>query len=102
MQANDQIARTAAWAEDVLAYQPYPDQPPAYIYAADASWEAAPDWYYNFQYPREEERGLDHSEDLFTPGYLRLQLIPGATVGVVAATELPTLPRPHCAPCRRN
>ena len=68
MQANDQVARTAAWTDDVLAYQPYPDQPPAYIYAADASWEAAPDWYYNFQYPREEERGLDHSEDLFTPG----------------------------------
>ena len=90
VQANDQVARTAAWTDDVLAYQPYPDQPPAYIYAADASWEAAPDWYYNFQYPREEERGLDHSEDLFTPGYLRLRLVPGATVGVVAATELPT------------
>ncbi len=90
VQANDQVARTAAWADDVLVYQPYPAQPPAYIYAADASWEADPDWYYNFQYPREEERGLDHSEDLFTPGYLRLQLVPGETVGVVAATELPT------------
>ena len=89
MQANDRVARTAAWTDGVLAYQPYPDQPTAYIYVADASWEAAPDWYYNFQYPREEERGLDHREDLFTPGRLRLQLDPGATVGVVAATELP-------------
>ena len=89
VQANDQVARTAAWTDDVLAYQPYPDQPPAYIYAADASWEAAPDWYYNFQYPREEERGLDHSEDLFTPGHLRLRLAPGATAGVLATTELP-------------
>ena len=89
MQANDQVARTAAWTDDVLAYQSYPDQPTAYIYAADASWKAAPDWYYNFQYPCEEERGLDYSEDLFTPGYLRLQLAPGATVGVIAATEPP-------------
>ena len=90
MQANDQVARTATWTDDVLAYRPYPDQPTAYIHAADASWEADPDWYYNFQYPREEERGLDHSEDLFTPGHLRLQLAPGATVGVIAATDLPT------------
>ena len=59
-------------------------------------------WYYNFQYPREEERGLDHSEDLFTPGYLRLQLVPGETVGVVAATELPTCRDPSRASCRRN
>ena len=88
MQANDQVARTANWTDDVLAYRPYPDQPTAYIHAAGASWEAAPDWYYNFQYPREEERGLDHSEDLSTPGRLRLQLALRATVGVIAATEL--------------
>ena len=90
MQANDQVASTADWAEDTLVYRPYREQPTANILAPGACWEAAPDWYYNFQYPREEERGLDHSEDLFTPGYLRLQLVPGATVGVVAATELST------------
>ena len=95
MQANDHVARAAAWTDDVLAYQPYPDQPPAHLYAAGASWEAAPDWYYNFQYPREKERGLDYSEDLFAPGRLRLRLAPGAAVGVVAATELPARRNPR-------
>ena len=102
MQANGQVARTATWTDDVLAYQPYPDQPTAYIHAAGASLEAAPDWYYNFQYPREEERGLDHSEDLFTPGHLRLQLDPGVTVGVVAATELSSCRDPPRASRQRN
>ena len=89
MQANDQVTPTADWAEDALVYRPYPGQPTVHLLAPGACWEAALDWYYNFHYPREEERGLDHSEDLFTPGRLRLQLAPGATVGVVAATELP-------------
>ena len=90
MQANEHVALGADWAADALAYRPYPEQPTAYLLASGACWEAAPDWYYNFQYPREEERGLDHSEDLFTPGCLRLRLAPGATVGVLATTEPPT------------
>ena len=90
VQANDQVASTTDWAGDALVYRPYPEQPTTYLLAPGACWEAAPDWYYNFQYPREEERGLDHSEDLFTPGRLRLRLAPGATVGILATTELPT------------
>ena len=89
MQANEHIAPAANWIADALAYRPYPEQPTAHLLAPGACWEAAPDWYYNFQYPREEERGLDHSEDLFTPGRLRLRLAPGATVGVLATTEPP-------------
>ena len=89
MQANEHVALGADWAADALAYRPYREQPTAHLLAPGACWEAAPDWYYNFQYPREEERGLDHSEDLFTPGCLRLRLAPGATVGVLATTEPP-------------
>ena len=89
MQANEHVALAADWAADALAYRPYREQPTAHLLAPGAGWEAAPDWYYNFQYPREEERGLDHSEDLFTPGCLRLRLVPGATVGVLATTEPP-------------
>ncbi len=90
MQANEQVARSGAWADDALSYRPYPNQPAIHLRAPGACWQAAPDWYYHFQYPHEKERGLDHSEDLFTPGYLRLRLAPGTTVGVLAATELPT------------
>ena len=94
MQANDGIAHTADCAADTLSYQPYPDQPTIHIHAPGANWEADPDWFYNFQYPREEERGLDMSEDLFTPGRLRLRLAPGTMVGIVAADEHSADPTP--------
>ena len=87
MQANEGIAAAGEFADDTLTYRPYPDQPTVHLRAADARWEADPDWFYNFQYPREEERGLDASEDLFTPGRLRLVLEPGTTAGLVVADE---------------
>ena len=87
MQANENIAAAGEFADDTLTYRPYPDQPTVHLRAADARWEADPDWFYNFQFPREEERGLDASEDLFTPGRLRLVLEPGTTAGLVVADE---------------
>ena len=87
MQANEGIAAAGEFADDTLTYRPYPDQPTVHLRAADARWEADPDWFYNFQYPREEERGLDASEDLFTPGRLRLVLEPGTIAGLVVADE---------------
>ncbi len=92
MQANDGVAQTADFAAETLSYRPYPDQPTAHINAAAANWQAAPDWHYNFQYPREEERGLDTSEDLFAPGHLSIRLEPGSTLGVAISI----------APCDRD
>ncbi len=40
----------------------------------------APDWYYNFTYDREKERGYECSEDLFTPGYFEISMKEGDTV----------------------
>jgi len=31
------------------------------------------DWYYNFQYPVEKERGTNSEEDLFNPGYFEIE-----------------------------
>ena len=57
------------------------------IIVAGAKFEAAPDWYYNFEYERERERGLDCVEDLFTPGAYVVQLAPGAPLDVILTTE---------------
>ena len=102
MQANDQVSPTADWAEDALVYRPYREQPTVHLLAPGACWEAAPDWYYNFQYPREEERGLDYSEDLFTPGRLRLQLDPGGHRWRNCGHRASRLPRPPHASHRRD
>jgi predicted glycogen debranching enzyme len=51
--------------------------------------EVAPQghWYRNFEYPIEQERGLDYREDLFNPLVLRFDMTPGSRAAVVASTE---------------
>ena len=49
-----------------------------------ASFHADVHWYYNIEYLDELERGLDFREDLFTPGILTLDLIPGEWIPLCA------------------
>jgi len=52
-----------------------------------ATFEPWPDWYYNFEYEVEQERGLDFTEDLFTPGKYVIELEAGARLAIVLSTE---------------
>jgi len=62
--------------------------PPAVTIVVPGSrFESAPDWYYNFEYDRERERGLDFVEDLYTPGMYVVTLAPGAALDVILTTE---------------
>ncbi len=54
---------------------------------ADVTFAARPDWYRHFQYPREQERGLDYQEDLYTPGTLSTPFAIGQTLSIAATTE---------------
>lgn len=40
----------------------------------DSCYTHVPDWYYNFEYTKDLERGYDGHEDLFTPGYFEVEL----------------------------
>jgi predicted glycogen debranching enzyme len=40
-------------------------------------FDTEPQWWYNFSYDRERERGYEHEEDLFSPGVFSLQVRPG-------------------------
>lgn len=53
--------------------RPYSDLP-GIAMAADGEYQHAPDWYRNFYYSAERERGLDDSEDLASPGYFSWSL----------------------------
>ena len=39
-----------------------------------------PDWYYNIEYIREQERGYDFQEDLFVPGYFETKIKAGESI----------------------
>jgi len=47
-----------------------------------ASFEKREDWYYNFQYPVEKERGTNSEEDLYCPGFFRLENLKSFTVQI--------------------
>ncbi len=49
-----------------------------------SSFTAAPDWYLNVQYPKEEIRGYEHDEDLFVPGFFEMPIRQGEPVVVTA------------------
>ncbi len=41
-------------------------------FSTKAEFVHVPDWYLGVEYPEEQKRGYDYSEDLFTPGFLKL------------------------------
>jgi glycogen debranching enzyme len=64
-------------ADASVAFQPY-DGLPAIVVLSNGRYEHAPEWYRNFLYREESERGLDATEDLASPGVFRWQLDRGA------------------------
>jgi predicted glycogen debranching enzyme len=48
---------------------------------------STPDWYYNVEYSREQERGYDYKEDLFSPGYFKIKVKKGDQLIFSAGTS---------------
>jgi len=67
---------------EVVEFASYPGLP-SVVSLGNASFELRPDWYRNFSYEVEHARGLDHLEDLATPGVLRFDLSSGEANWIV-------------------
>lgn len=67
-----------------VTWKPYSDLP-SVISLSSGEYSHDPQWYQNFQYDRERDRGLDFSEDLGSPGTLRFDLSQGDPVWILAA-----------------
>lgn len=72
-----------------VSWQPYGDLPVINA-ATNGVYTHAPDWYRNFCYVRERERGLDFSEDLATPGVFSFNLAEGEAVMILSASMVTT------------
>lgn len=59
----------------------------------DAEFVAAPDWYYDFEYPQEALRGYECHEDLLTTGYFEVNIKKGDTVIFSASVEEMSSPK---------
>jgi predicted glycogen debranching enzyme len=69
-----------------IRWQAYGDVP-AVIAESNGSYGHAPDWYRNFCYTVERERGMDFNEDLATPGVFSFDLSRGEAVLVLSANQ---------------
>jgi predicted glycogen debranching enzyme len=84
--ANDSIHRDVASHAGLATITPYPDLPSLHFAHTAESIEASGGWFYNFEYEREKERGLDALEDLFSPFLLRFDLAGNSSATIIAST----------------
>lgn len=56
-------------------------------FSTKAEFIPVPDWYLGIEYPEEQKRGYDFSEDLFTPGFFELEAKEGDVIVFSASTK---------------
>jgi predicted glycogen debranching enzyme len=85
--ANNALNRNVDLQPGLAAVRPYDGVPTLYFAHDAAELDPSGEWFYNFEYAVERERGLDFQEDLFSP--MRLQFDLGARAGatIIASTE---------------
>jgi len=71
----------------LTAVAPYEGLPALYLAHNAIESTKTSDWYRNFEYDAERERGLDFTEDLFNHCILRFDLSAGRQASVIASTE---------------
>lgn len=74
-----------------VSWRAYVDLP-VIMASTNGVYVHAPDWYRNFCYVRERERGLDFIEDLATPGVFSFDLTQGEAVMVLSAETGSAIP----------
>lgn len=85
--ANADISRESEFINDIWSYRAYTQVPTLHMLVPGTKFEASPDWFHNFEYLIEKERGLDFQEDLFTPGIFIKSLRSGDQLGIVISTD---------------
>jgi predicted glycogen debranching enzyme len=72
--------------ENQVEWKPYPGVPGIVAYFNGAYFQE-PEWFKNFAYTREKERGLDYTEDLASPGVFRFDLDKSEAVLVLSTSD---------------
>ncbi len=65
-------------------------QPLWFVLPPTFAWSGHNGWFLNFEHTREQERGLDCTEDLYCPGRWDGTLAPGQSVTLIATVETDT------------
>ena len=84
---NDALDGQVQITSEQVSMQPYPDLPRLYVVHNATEAQATGEWYFNFVYRLEQERGLDFEEDLYQPFVLKFDLARNGSARVIASTE---------------
>src|SRR5258708_7567279 len=84
---NGSINRAVEEFPGLASVTPYQGLPSLHLAHSADKLRKTGDWYRNFEYDVERERGLDFSEDLFNPLILRFDLSVRRHATVIASTE---------------
>jgi predicted glycogen debranching enzyme len=90
--ANAVFRFGALVAGEDVTWRPYPGVP-GIVGTSNGVYRHAPEWFYNFLYTEERARGLDHVEDLASPGVFELDLARGEAV-LLLRTDVTPSPGP--------
>ena len=85
--ANGSLNAGVEEAPGLAAVAPYPGLPTLYLAHNAVELQKTGDWYRNFEYDVERERGMDFTEDLFNHFILRFDLLSSGRASMIASTE---------------
>jgi predicted glycogen debranching enzyme len=85
--ANGGLNAGVEQSPDLAAVAPYPGLPTLYLAHNAIELQKTGDWYRNFEYDIERERGLDFTEDLFNHFILRFDLLSSHQASIIASIE---------------
>ena len=85
---NNAINPTVTERPSLASVTPYEGLPSLHLAHNASELRVTGDWYRNFEYQVERERGLDFREDLFNPFLLGFDLQPGQRCSVIASTQV--------------
>ncbi len=83
---NEALHGDATIDEGHLTFSLYPGVPSLHLHH-NGVYQQRPEWYRRLEYPEERERGLDYTEDLFSPGELGFDLTPELPAVIVFGLE---------------
>lgn len=78
--ANTAANTTVRQLKQGISINLYPGYNDLFLQVTNASFHSQGYWYYNIEYSWEKERGYDYREDLYSPGYFELAMLPGESV----------------------
>lgn len=87
--ANDSIHHHYLFQDGIFRTFNYQGCPEFFISVPNAQFQDSKNWYYNFEHPVEQYRGLDFKEDLFTHGKFSVILKKGDRLVLILSLDDP-------------